>query len=84
MIVSLYDTLMTILPSPFVALNRAIAVAPIEGPDCGLKEVGSIADRERLAAYPFYSGALGDSSFDAKGMRGRASTSRQRSLWFAT
>ena len=35
MIVSLYNTLMTILPSPIVALNRAIAVAPFEGPDCG-------------------------------------------------
>ena len=54
---------MTILPSPTVALNRAIAVVQIEGPECGLKEIGSIADRERLAAYPFYSGALGELEF---------------------
>jgi RNA polymerase sigma-70 factor (ECF subfamily) len=30
-VVSLYDTLMTIRPSPIVALNRAIAVAQTEG-----------------------------------------------------
>src|SRR5438094_486035 len=35
-IVSLYDTLMTIGPSPVVALNRAIAVAQREGPGPGL------------------------------------------------
>jgi RNA polymerase sigma-70 factor (ECF subfamily) len=56
-IVGLYDTLR---PSPVVALNRAIAVAQSEGPQRGLKEMGLIADRERLAAYPFYPAALGE------------------------
>jgi predicted RNA polymerase sigma factor len=59
-IVSLYDTLMTIRPSPVVALNRAIAVGQAEGPERGLEEIRAIADRERLAAYPFYSAALGE------------------------
>jgi len=59
-IVSLYDTLMTIHPSPIVALNRAIAVAQNEGPERGLQEIRSIADIDRLAAYPFYSAALGE------------------------
>ena len=59
-IVSLYDTLMTIRPSPVVALNRAIAVAQREGPDRGLEEIGAIADRDRLANYPFYHAALGE------------------------
>jgi RNA polymerase sigma factor (sigma-70 family) len=59
-IVSLYDTLMRIRPSPIVALNRAIAVAQNQGPERGLEEIGSIADRDRLAAYPFYSAALGE------------------------
>jgi RNA polymerase sigma-70 factor (ECF subfamily) len=63
MIVSLYDTLMTIRPSPIVALNRAIAVAQMEGPERGLEEIGSIPDRERLAAYPFYPAALGELEF---------------------
>jgi predicted RNA polymerase sigma factor len=59
-VVSLYDTLMMIRPSPIVALNRAIAIAQSEGPERGLEEIRSIADRERLAAYPFYSAALGE------------------------
>jgi RNA polymerase sigma-70 factor (ECF subfamily) len=59
-IVSLYDMLMTIHPSPVVALNRAIAVAQDEGPDRGLEEIGTISDCDRLASYPFYFAALGE------------------------
>jgi len=59
-IVSLYDTLMSIRPSPIVALNRAIAVAQRHGPGRGLEEVRGIADSDRLAAYPFYHAALGE------------------------
>ncbi|HEX6841182.1 MAG TPA: DUF6596 domain-containing protein [Stellaceae bacterium] len=59
-IVSLYDTLMTIAASPIVALNRAIAVAQSEGPERGLSEIRAIADRDRLARYPFYAAALGE------------------------
>ena len=59
-IVALYDTLMTIRPSPVVALNRAIAVAQHEGPERGLEEIHAIAGRGRLASYPFYFAALGE------------------------
>jgi RNA polymerase sigma-70 factor (ECF subfamily) len=59
-IVSLYDTLMRINPSPIVALNRAIALAQRDGPERGLAAIGVIADRGRLAAYPFYPAAMGD------------------------
>jgi RNA polymerase sigma factor (sigma-70 family) len=59
-IVALYDTLMTIRPSPVVALNRAIAVAQFEGPERGLEEIRAIADSDRLAEYPFYAAALGE------------------------
>jgi RNA polymerase sigma-70 factor (ECF subfamily) len=59
-IVSLYDTLMTIRPSPVVALNRAIAIAQNEGPKRGLEEIRGIANAERLTAYPFYHAALGE------------------------
>ena len=62
-IVSLYDTLMTIRPSPVVALNRAIAIAQHEGPKRGLEEIRTIADRDRLATYPFYHAALGEFEF---------------------
>jgi RNA polymerase sigma-70 factor (ECF subfamily) len=59
-IVTLYDALMAIRPSPIVALNRAIAIAQAEGPERGLDEITSITDRDRLAAYPFYPAALGE------------------------
>jgi RNA polymerase sigma-70 factor (ECF subfamily) len=59
-IVSLYDILMTFQPSPVVALQRAIAVAELQGPDRGLEEIAAIAGRDRLAAYPFYEAALGE------------------------
>jgi RNA polymerase sigma-70 factor (ECF subfamily) len=43
-----------------VALSRAIAVAQQDGPERGLKEIDAIADRDRLAAYPFYAAARGE------------------------
>ncbi len=63
MIVSLYDKLIAIRPSPVVALNRAIAIAQREGPQRGLEEVRAIADRDRLAKYPFYHAALSEFEF---------------------
>ena len=62
-IVSLYNTLMTIRPSPVVALNRAIAIALLEEPERGLEEIRTIADRDRLATYPFFHAALGEFEF---------------------
>jgi predicted RNA polymerase sigma factor len=59
-IVSLYDTLMTVRPSPIVALNRAIAISEREGPDRGIEEIEAIADAGRLISYPFYWAALGE------------------------
>jgi RNA polymerase sigma-70 factor (ECF subfamily) len=59
-IVTLYDARMAIRPSPIVALNRAIAVAQSEGPERGLEEIGSIEDRDRLTAYPFFPAAIGE------------------------
>jgi RNA polymerase sigma factor (sigma-70 family) len=38
-IVSLYESLMMIRPSPIVALNRAIAIAQRDGPDRGIEEI---------------------------------------------
>jgi RNA polymerase sigma factor (sigma-70 family) len=59
-IVSLYDVLMRIRPSPVVALNRALAISQCDGPARGLEELLAIEDRDRLAVYPFYSAALGE------------------------
>ncbi len=59
-IVSLYDSLMELKPSPVVALNRALAIAQRDGAEHGLRELRAIADRELLAGYPFYEAALGE------------------------
>ena len=59
-IVGLYDTLMTLRPSPVVALSRAIAVAEHQGAERGLTALAAIDDRQRLQQYPFYFAALGD------------------------
>ncbi len=59
-VVSLYDRLMAIAPSPVVALNRAIAIAERDGAARGLEELHAIADRDRLARYPFYPAAMGE------------------------
>jgi RNA polymerase sigma-70 factor (ECF subfamily) len=59
-VVAHYDLLMTIRPSPVVALNRAIAVAQADGPESGLRAIAAIAHRDRLAKYPFYPAALGE------------------------
>ena len=59
-IVWLYDKLMRLRPSPVVALNRAIAIAQHEGTERGLEEIYAIENSDRLAAYPFYSAAIGE------------------------
>ncbi len=59
-IVSLYDVLMHIQPSPVVALNRAVAVAQRDGPSSGLEEIARIEDQQRLARYPFFFTAVGE------------------------
>jgi len=59
-IVSLYDRLMELEPSPVVALNRAVAVGERDGPDAGIAALDAIGDRERLADYPFYYATLAE------------------------
>ena len=46
-IIQLYDQLMTLAPSPVVALNRAVAVAEVDGPAAAL----AIVDTLRLDGY---------------------------------
>src|SRR4051812_48364826 len=41
-IVALYDQLFALRPNPVVALNRAIAIGELDGPDAGLAELGRI------------------------------------------
>lgn len=53
-ILSLYDQLVLLRPSPITALNRAVAVARVHGPEAGLAEIALITDRSTLEAYHLY------------------------------
>jgi RNA polymerase sigma-70 factor (ECF subfamily) len=59
-IVSLYDDLLDLSPSPVAALNRAVAVAMAEGPSSGIEAVESIAGRDSLRDYPLLYSTLGE------------------------
>ena len=59
-IVELYDMLLSLRPSPVIALNRALAVSQHGGPTRGIEAIMAIDDRDRLASYPFYHAALGE------------------------
>jgi RNA polymerase sigma-70 factor (ECF subfamily) len=43
-VVALYDRLVALDPSPIVRLNRAIAVAELDGPDLALAEIGRLTE----------------------------------------
>jgi RNA polymerase sigma-70 factor (ECF subfamily) len=47
-IVGLYDVLLAVLPTPVVALNRAVAVGERDGPGAGLVAVDGVAGLERF------------------------------------
>jgi RNA polymerase sigma-70 factor (ECF subfamily) len=49
-ILQLYDQLVSITPSPIVALNRAVAVAEVEGPHAAL----TLVDRLDLDRYHLF------------------------------
>ena len=50
-IVSLYDLLLAVLPSPVVALNRAVAVSMASGPERGLAIVDELVEAGELDEY---------------------------------
>ena len=52
-ILTLYDELLRIWPSPVVALNRAVALSMVEGPAAALAEVEAIERDGRLAGYRY-------------------------------
>ena len=59
-LVTLYDELLRLRPSPVVALNRAIAIAHRDGPLEGIAAIRSIPHQDRLENYPFLPSALGE------------------------
>ena len=57
-VVALYDQLVRLDPSPIVALNRAVAVAELDGPDVALAAVDRLDDA--LAGYHAYHATRAD------------------------
>jgi RNA polymerase sigma factor (sigma-70 family) len=59
-IVRAYDALIEALPSPVVALNRAVALSMAEGPEAALPLVESLAAEGALDAYHLLPAVRGD------------------------
>ena len=50
-ILKLYDLLQALAPSPVVALNRAVAVAMVDGPVAGLSQLDALSGDRRLSEH---------------------------------
>jgi RNA polymerase sigma factor (sigma-70 family) len=59
-ILSLYDRWVGISDSPVVALNRAVAVAHVQGPSAGIGAVYAIRNRDALGSYYLLYAVLGE------------------------
>ena len=59
-ILSLYDRLIEFDDSPVVALNRAVAVANVRGPETGLQTLRAIRNREKLDSYYLFYAVFGE------------------------
>jgi RNA polymerase sigma-70 factor (ECF subfamily) len=59
-IVRLYDLLERVQPSPIVSLNRAVAVAMVDGPQAGLALIDTLTARGALNGYHLLHAARAD------------------------
>jgi RNA polymerase sigma factor (sigma-70 family) len=59
-ILGLYDRLMDFDDSPVVALNRAVAIAEVHGPEAGLEAVREIQNTQSLESYHLLYAVLGE------------------------
>jgi RNA polymerase sigma-70 factor (ECF subfamily) len=58
-VVRLYDHLLALTRSPVVTLNRAVALAEVEGPDAALAAIEPLASDKRMLGYQPYWAARG-------------------------
>jgi RNA polymerase sigma-70 factor (ECF subfamily) len=72
-----YDELGRIKPSPVVALNRAVAVAHVHGPQAGLDAVAAIPQRDRLESHYLLHAVVGELQWRLKNHRAAAESFRQ-------
>jgi RNA polymerase sigma-70 factor (ECF subfamily) len=59
-ILSLYDRLLELDNSPVIALNRAIALAHVHGPQAGIEAVEAIENGKQLSSYYLLYAVLGE------------------------
>ena len=59
-ILRLYDHLLQLNSSPVIALNRAVALARVEGPEKAIAAVECILDRQPLDSYHLFHAVLGE------------------------
>jgi RNA polymerase sigma-70 factor (ECF subfamily) len=69
-IVSLYDALLEIEPSPVVALNRAVALSRAEGPHAGLRALHALRDDPTLSRYILFHATVGELTRETGDLRG--------------
>jgi RNA polymerase sigma factor (sigma-70 family) len=76
-ILSLYDALIELNPSPVIALNRAVVVANVHGPEAGLSAIESITGRDVLDTFYLFHAVLGQFHFELKHFEEAARRFRQ-------
>jgi RNA polymerase sigma-70 factor (ECF subfamily) len=59
-IAALYDSLVRVLPSPVIELNRAVAISMAFGPAAGLERVEALSSEPLLKAYHLLPAVRGD------------------------
>jgi tetratricopeptide (TPR) repeat protein len=59
-ILDLYDALLTVWPSPVVALNRVVAVLMVRGPAAALADLAAVEDDGRMAGYRYLAATRAD------------------------
>ncbi len=64
-ILMLYDQLVQLDGSPVIALNRAVVVANVDGPDAGLEAVAAIENQKKLESYHLFHAVKGELEFRA-------------------
>lgn len=72
-----YDELNRLKPSPVVALNRAVAVANVHGPQAGLDAIAQIPQRDRLEKHYLLHAVVGELHWRLKDDRAAAENFRR-------
>lgn len=72
-----YDELYRLEPSPVVALNRAVAIAYLHGPQSGLDAIAAIPQRERLESHYLLHAVVGELNWRLKNHAAAAGSFRR-------